>query len=151
MQTAEASPSSSAPAGSVGDLLGEHHRDIEAACLEIMSAALADDPRDLVLRWRAVERRLLDHMAAEEQVLLPAYQQAEPENAQDLRDEHAVLRDHAYEIGISIQLHAISCARLQQFVDELRAHTRREQASLYRWTEQHGGAAELQRLVASAE
>jgi hypothetical protein len=119
----------------VDDVLGAHHLEIEAACLEIMSAGFADDARDLTLRWGTVERELLEHMAAEERMVFPVYQQAEPENAQDLRDEHAVLREHAFAIGVAIQLHAIRCEQLQQFVDELRAHARHEEASLYRWAQ----------------
>lgn len=119
----------------VDDVLGAHHREIEAACLEIMSAAFADDARDLSSRWGTVERELAEHMAAEERMVFPAYQQADPGNAQTLRDEHAVLREHAFAIGVAIQLHAIRCEQLQRFVDELRAHARHEEASLYCWAQ----------------
>jgi hypothetical protein len=122
---------------SVEDVLGAHHREIEAACFEIMSAGFADEPRDLTLRWVRIERELLEHMAAEERLVIPAYQHHDPENAQDLRDEHAVLREHALEIGVAIQLHTIRCEELQRFVDELRAHAVHEEVSLYRWAQTH--------------
>ncbi len=132
----------------VDDVLGEHHLEIEAECLEIMSAGLADDPRDLVRRWAKVERELLEHMAAEERMVFPAYQRADPENAQDLRDDHAVLREHALEIGIAIQLHTIRRDQLQRFVDQLRAHARREEASLYRWAQGNMDASHRHTLLA---
>ena len=132
----------------VDDVLGAHHREIEAECLEIMSAGFADDERDLTWRWGNVERELLEHMAAEERMVFPAYRQANPENAQDLRREHAALREHALEIGIAIQLHTISCEQLQQFVDQLRAHARHEEASLYRWAQGNLDASHRHTLLA---
>ena len=132
----------------IGQILGQHHREIEDACLAILSAGFADEPRDLTRRWSEVEHQLLDHMTAEEHLLLPAYQRADPENAQDLRDQHARLRERAFDIGIAIQLHTIRCEQLQQFVAELRAHARNEEASLYRWADQHLGDDEHHRLRA---
>jgi hemerythrin superfamily protein len=132
----------------VDDVLGAHHREIEDECLEIMSAGFTDEPRDLTLRWRRVERELLEHMAAEERMVFPAYQRAEPENAQGLRDEHAVLRERMAELGIAIELHTIRCEQLQQFVDELGAHARHEEASLYRWAQSHLDASHRHTLLA---
>lgn len=132
----------------VDAVLGAHHREIEAECLEIMSAGFADDAPDLTRRWGKVERELLQHMAAEERMVFPAYHQANRENAQDLRREHAALRAHALEIGIAIQLHTIRCEQLQQFVDQLRAHARHEEASLYRWAQGNLDASHRHTLLA---
>lgn len=129
----------------LGHLMGQHYREIEETCLAVLGAGLADDPRDLVQCWSAVEHQLVDHMMAEERFLLPSYQRTDPETAQALRDQHARLRDRASEIGIAIQLHTIRCEQLEDFVAELRAHARDEEASLYRWAdrqlaqEQHSG------------
>jgi hypothetical protein len=134
------------PTSPIDDALNEHHREIENSCLEIMSAAYANEPRDLVLRWREVERELLQHMAAEELLLLPRYQEVDPANAQEVRDQHGNLRDHAFEIGVAIQLHTIQCDQLQEFVGELRAHAAFE-AALYRWAQQHLGTDRRRRLL----
>lgn len=130
----------------VGRVLAQHHREIEEACLAIMSAGFADQPRDLVACWRDVEHQLFDHMMAEEEFLFPAYQRAEPENAQDLRDQHAWLREHAFEIGVAIELHTIRIEQLRQFVNELRAHARNEEASLYSWAERHVPGDQARRI-----
>ena len=130
----------------IGRILDQHHREIEDACLAILSAGFADQPRDLTQCWSDIEHQLLDHMAAEEHLLFPAYQRADPENAQDLRDQHAVLRQRAFEIGVAIQLHTIRCEQLQQFVAELRAHARNEEASLYRWADRYLGEDSHHRL-----
>lgn len=135
MQTAQPVHSRNLPSGQVSDTLAEHHREIERACLEIMSAGLADDPRDLTLRWRVIERELLAHMATEEDLLLPAYQHADPENAQWLRDDHAALRKRALELAVSIQLHSVRIEQLQEFVDALKAHAAREERTLYPWAQ----------------
>jgi hypothetical protein len=119
----------------VDDVLGTHHREMEAVCLEIVRAMFAGDSRDLAMRWRHVERELLDHMAAEERLLFPAYQGVNRENAQDLRVEHAGLRARALEIGIGIQLRTIRCEQLQRFVEALHTHAHHEVAMLYRWAQ----------------
>ena len=113
-----------------------------------MSAGFTDDSRDLVMLWGKVERELLEHMAAEERLVFPAYQRADPENAQDLRDEHAVLREHALELGIAIQLHTVRREQLHRFVEELRAHARNEEASLYRWAQGNLDASHRHTLLA---
>lgn len=133
----EPAPHASLANHPVDDVLGTHHHQIEAACLAIMSAGFTGDSRDLASRWRDIERELLEHMAAEERLLLPAYQRADPENAQDLRDDHAVLRERALEIGVAIQLHTIRCEQLQHFVEALRAHAHREEVGMYRWAQDH--------------
>jgi hemerythrin superfamily protein len=135
MLQAEPVHSRNLPSGPVSDALTTHHREIEAACLEIMAAGYTDDPRDLTLRWRVIERELLAHMATEEQLLLPAYERAEPEIAQALRADHAALRARAMELAVAIQLHAVRVEQLRAFVDALRAHAAREETSLYLWTQ----------------
>jgi hemerythrin superfamily protein len=97
---------------------------------------------------RVIERELLEHMAAEERMVFPAYQQAEPETAQDLRDQHAALRERALEIGVAIQLHTIRSAQLQRFIDEMCAHARHEEASLYRWAQGNLDASHRHTLLA---
>jgi hypothetical protein len=64
MRHAESVPSPSQADRPIDDVLGAHHRGMEAACLEIVRAGSAADPRDLALRWRRVERERLEYMAA---------------------------------------------------------------------------------------
>jgi iron-sulfur cluster repair protein YtfE (RIC family) len=139
MLSAEPILSRNLPSGQVDDALAAHHREIERACLEIMSAGLTDDPRDLTLRWRVIERELLAHMATEEELLIPGFQQVDPENAQLLRDDHAALRKQALDLAIAIQLHTVRLDQLQTFIDALRAHAAREEQVLYPWAQAHLG------------
>jgi hypothetical protein len=120
-----------------GPVLDHHHREIEEACLALLGACCAGDPGDLARRWGEIEHQLYDHMMAEEHFLFPAYQHDEPENAQDLRDQHARLREQALEIGVAVELHTAGIEQIQAFVAALRAHGACEEASLYHWGDRH--------------
>jgi len=133
MQHDAATPSSPP----IGHVLDQHHREIEEACLALLGAGFACDPCELARRWGEIDHQLNDHMTAEEHLVIPAYQHADPENAQVLREQHAWLREQALEIGIAIQLHTVRLEQLRSFVAALRDHTRNEEASMYRWAERH--------------
>ncbi len=142
MQNHAATPSSPP----IGHALDQHHREIEEACLAMLGAGFACDPCDLARRWGEIDHQLSDHMTAEENFLFPAYEHDEPENAQDLRDQHARLREQALEIGIAVQLHTVRMEQIQAFVAALRAHAQREEASLYRWADRHASDDERHRM-----
>jgi hypothetical protein len=129
-----------------GHLLDQHHREIEEACLALLGAGYAGEPGELARGWGEIEHQLYDHMMAEEHFLFPAYQQEEPENAQDLRDQHALLREQALDIGVAVQLHTVRMEQIQAFVAALRAHAQREEASLYRWADRHLADDERHRM-----
>ncbi len=130
----------------IGHILDQHHREIEEACLELLGACCAGDPSDLARRWGEIEHQLYDHMMAEEHFLFPAYQRDDPENAQDLRDQHALLRELALDLGVAIQLHTVRMEQIQAFVAALRAHAQCEEASLYRWADRHVSDDERHRM-----
>lgn len=120
-----------------GHILDEHHREIEEACLALLGACRAGDSRDLARRWGEIEYQLYDHMMAEEHFLFSAYQHDEPEIAQDLRDQHARLREQALEIGVALELHTIHSEQIQAFIAALREHDGHEEATLYCWADRH--------------
>lgn len=125
------------PPPSSGHILGMHHREIEEACLALLDACGTGDPREIARSCREIEFQLYDHMMAEEHFLFPAYQHEEPENAQDLREQHARLRDLAVKLGVAVQLHTVHLAQIEAFVAALRDHEDREEASLYHWADRH--------------
>jgi hemerythrin superfamily protein len=120
-----------------GHTLDQHHREIEEACLALLGACRAGHFSDLARRWGEIEHLLYDHMMAEEHFLFSVYQHDEPETAQDLRDQHARLRDQALEIGVAAQLRTVRTEQIQAFVAALRAHGACEEASLYHWADRH--------------
>jgi hemerythrin superfamily protein len=122
---------------SSGHILDQHHREIEETCLVLLGTCYAGNRSELARRWGEIEHQLYDHMMAEEHFLFPAYQHDEPENAQDLRDQHARLREMAMELGIAVELHTVHAEQIQAFVAALRDHDKREEESLYRWADRH--------------
>ena len=130
-------PAANLPPPSSGHILGQHHFVIEEACLALLDACCTGDPGEIARSWEEIEFQLYDHMMAEEHFLFPAYQHDEPENAQDLRDQHARLREMAMELGIAVELHAVHAEQIQAFVAALRDHDEREEATLYRWADRH--------------
>jgi iron-sulfur cluster repair protein YtfE (RIC family) len=130
----------------IGHVLDQHHREIEAACIALVTDGFTDEPGDLTRLWGDIEHHLYDHMMAEEHFLFPAYQQADPENAQVLREQHARLRQHAMQIGVAAELHAVRVEQIEAFLADLRAHAQCEEAALYRWADRHVAADDRHRM-----
>ncbi len=101
---------------------------------------LLDACRDLRVdasHWDALAASLREHMAAEEELIIPAFQLTDPEEADELRTEHAHLRALLDEIGEHVHRHGVHAERLRRLDTTLRAHAAREDASLYAWAERH--------------
>jgi len=118
-------------------LVAEHHRELERACQALLAPTYGDDPRELALQYRGFERSTLDHLAAEEELILPAYADHAPEDARAIRDEHAAIRKLLLRIGVEVELHFVREPTVKQLVDTLRAHAVREELSMYRWAADH--------------
>jgi len=115
----------------------ERHRELASAVLELTSIALSEDPHVLATRWRELDEALRDHMAAEEDLIIPAYQLSEPEQADELRTEHARIRGHLDEIGVDVRGHTLDATTMARLVELLQAHEQREDTSLYPWAERN--------------
>ena len=118
-------------------LLAEHHRELERACQALLAHTYGDDPRELALQYRSFERSTLDHLAAEEELILPAYADHAPEDARAIRDEHAAIRQLLFRVGIEVELHIVRADTVKRLVDTLRTHATREDASMYPWAQDH--------------
>jgi hemerythrin superfamily protein len=115
----------------------ERHRELASAVLELTSTALSEDPHVLATRWRELDEALRDHMAAEEDLIIPAYQLSEPEEADELRTEHARIRGLLDEIGVDVRGHTVDATRMSRLVELLQAHEKREDTSMYPWAERN--------------
>ena len=118
-------------------LLGEHHRALEEAASELLARTYADEPRGLASEYRVFEREVLDHLAAEELVILPGYQAASPSDAAEIRAEHAAIRQQLFRVGLEIDLHLIRAHTVERLLAQLRAHARREDVAMYPWAQLH--------------
>jgi len=132
-------------------LLPEHHRRLEEACTELLGVSHGDDTRALGAAWRRFEAEVLDHLAAEEEVMLPAYEEVAPAAAHEIRDDHARIRALLTTLGLEVELHVIRAETVRWLVDALRDHARREDETMYVWARRslppHGLAALYDRIV----
>jgi hypothetical protein len=148
------SPSTAEPAADAGReaiLLDDHHVRLERICTELLSDAYADDPRALCARWREFETEIRDHMSAEEDLILPAYERAAPAEARAIREDHRRLREVLQRLGVEVELHQIRLRTVRELLDHLRAHADREDAAMYPWAAAHKGTLALAALRARIE
>ncbi len=101
---------------------------------------LLDACRDLPVdasHWDDLDASLREHMAAEEELIIPAFQLTDPEQADELRTDHARIRELLDEIGAHVHRQGVHAERLRRLDAALRAHAAREDVSLYAWAERH--------------
>jgi Hemerythrin HHE cation binding domain len=118
-------------------LLAAHHDDVERMCRGLLADTLADDPRQLVDAWRRFERAALEHMAAEEELVVPGYAVADPADAAAICEQHARLRELLGALGIEVELHVIRATTVRALTKAMRAHAAHEHAGMYRWAARH--------------
>jgi polyisoprenoid-binding protein YceI len=123
----------------LNELLSEDHARLDRTFESIVGEASGGDPFDLRDEWRAFERELVGHMDAEEAHLLRLFAQDRPDEARALRSEHKALRDRLTELGMELDLHCLNPVQVRGFVEELRAHVRREEELLYPWASRELG------------
>lgn len=127
-------------AGAANDpwlLLADHHRQIEEACRALRACAHEDCPRALIDQYRVFERAVLEHLEAEEVMILPDYAAHDPADAHAIRDEHGEIRKLLFQIGVEVELHIVRLETLQGLIDTLHVHAAREEASMYPWAQIH--------------
>lgn len=117
--------------------LSEYHRALEALARELLARTYEDDSYDLVVAYRRFEHEVLEHLASEEDLLLPAYAEVAPTEAAAFRREHAEIRQVLERIGLDVELHVVRAEIIATFIRALQAHAAREDALLYPWAEEH--------------
>lgn len=116
-------------------LLPDHHCRLEVKCREMLGWAYADNARELAARWCELEAELLDHIAAEEEVILPTYAAHAPDDAKRILDDHARIRELVTPVGVEVELHETRAARLRLLVEALEAHADHEDLLMYPWAQ----------------
>jgi hemerythrin superfamily protein len=142
----EPSPRLAVDPASDAILLDDHHRRLERTCSDLLADTYADDPRALCARWRQFEAELLDHMRAEEDVILPGYEQVAPEEARAIRNDHARLRELVQQLGVEVELHQIRLHTVRELLERLQRHAEREDSAMYPWAAHHLAAPRLAAL-----
>ncbi len=118
-------------------LLAEHHHALERACRALLGYTYQDDPRELILQYRRFERSTLDHLAAEEELILPAYADEAPDDARVIHDDHVQIRQLLFRLGVEVELHVVRAETVERLVTTLQAHAAREDSAMYPWAQVH--------------
>lgn len=128
--------------------LGDHRR-LELIFEQVLAAIAEDDREALALAWLDFEVGLLTHLKAEERYLIPSLLNSSPRDAQAIVTEHQHIRTRLADLGAAVDLHTLRLEAAKGFIDELRAHARREDALLYRWADESLAAGERTSLFAA--
>ena len=118
-------------------LFADHHREIEAASNALLACAHEDCSWSLTEQYRVFERAVLEHLDAEETVILPDYTLYAPGAARELADQHAAIRQLLFRVGVEVELHIVRLETLRSLIALLHEHAAREDVTLYPWAQVH--------------
>lgn len=124
------------PSASVQARFVTDHRRIEALLEQLQAAFEANDREDIQRLWGEFESSLLVHLEAEEHFLVPSLLRLRAREARTILAEHKHIRARLTELGAGIELHIVRLDAARTFIEDLRAHARREEA-LYQWADAH--------------
>jgi hemerythrin-like domain-containing protein len=135
--------------------LASDHRVIEELLTQLANALDGANPQDLCDQWTRFERNLRDHLDTEERCLFPLVASAHRNEIEALRLEHRHIRRALSELGLSVDLHTLRKASVDELFVYLQQHARREDQSLYAWLDestsaQHGLRAMFARRTQQA-
>jgi hemerythrin superfamily protein len=124
----------------------QDHRDIEALLEDLAHCAASSSPA-LEATFNDLERRLMAHMDAEEQYLLPLVEVSYPAESERTRLEHARIRQLVSQLGLAIELHAVREPQIAELVQLLREHAEREDRTVYDFAGERASSAVEHRLA----
>lgn len=136
---------------SIQAILGGDHQRLERSFEAIVAASTYEDQHAVRELWRGFERQVLAHLDAEEAHVLPLYARSDPDEAEELLDQHARIRERLLALAIDLDLHSLPPAEVRTFIGELRSHAAREERVLYPWAARQLGritGGHLQRALA---
>jgi len=113
------------------DRLVRDHEQLHAILNRLAEDVEAPSSAPLRGTWDKFERRLLAHMKAEEELLLPLLEASHPGEVLKTRDEHEVIRKRVAELGVMIELHCVRKAAIVELIELLERHAAREDRGLY--------------------
>jgi len=115
------------------ELLPEHHRVLDERLDRIVIGAQVRDATELRAEWSDFERELLRHLEYEEAEVVPGLARVNPAEARAILAEHASIRATLADLGMNLDLHLLRSEAVAAFVQQLKAHARREDELLYAW------------------
>ncbi len=118
-------------------LLEDDHKGLTRLFTALVAAFQAGDRQDAARLFRQFEVRLENHLATEEELILPALAKIDPAEAATLLEEHGDMRAQVLAMAVDVDLHLARATAVEELVRKLEAHARREDALMYRWAETH--------------
>jgi hypothetical protein len=115
--------------------LSEHHEELEAACAALRTSAFAEDPLDVISRYRNLEHAVLEHVKIEEDLILPAYARHAPADAAVIRVAHEELRRQLYRLGIDAELRMLRLEAIDRLIATLREQAAYAALRMYPWAQ----------------
>lgn len=122
-------------------LLSADHQRLDTLFEDLIAASEAGVSTDVIANlWSRFEEGVLAHFDAEERELFSALEGAHPSEVDQLRREHARMRDRLLELDVEVDLHLIRHPTVLEIVENLRAHAMREDGTVYEWADRelHG-------------
>jgi hypothetical protein len=113
--------------------LRREHAALEQTYLALLAAYREGDWSDVRTQWDKFDAALRAHMDLEDEHLLPVFREIAPKEADALRSEHDELRRMLGELGVGIELHAVSHDSVAALIGRVRAHAIREELLFYPW------------------
>lgn len=118
-------------------LFTRDHEQLDRLFRDLLAAFEADARLEAAQLWYVFEADLRAHMQLEEELLLPRFAEKHASEALALFREHDEIREKLLQLGVGVDLHATRYSQVEELVRMLRAHARREDELLYRWTDSH--------------
>ncbi len=109
------------------------HAHADHAFAAIDEAVKADDALAVAREVRALEKEMLQHLAAEERLLFPEYAAVAPYEVVELRTAHAKIRQLLAALLDSALHDQVTKKQVDEVVNVLLAHHAAEETGVYRW------------------
>jgi len=122
------------------------HRHLQTLVDQLSNCIHTGDPWVAQGAWAELESAVLAHVEMEEQELLAPYDAADPVQARRIRAEHDEIRATLADLGVRLDLHAVSEDAVAQLGRTLYEHVLHEERTMYQWATQHPAQAAVQAL-----
>ena len=144
MATPQSSASAPATLTELKARLLSDHRALEKLLVQLTCAVEGANAPTLCEQWTRFEQNLRDHLDTEERFLFPLVASAHRNDVEELRAEHQHIHRALSELGVSVDLHTLRKAEVDELIVYLQQHALREDRTLYHWLD---GSAAAQRSL----